>query len=77
MSSYLDYKYYRFWLVTLIISSFFLIWYIYKVIFYKDIFAGIMGVIFLGLMIFNYSKIKTIKKIFQDSIKLDVIKGLK
>ena len=77
MDSILNYKNYYFWLIGVIVSSLFFIWYSYRVIVYKDIFVGICGLIFLGLMIYNYSRIKPIKNMIDNEVKKEILKGLK
>lgn len=75
---FINYKQYYFWLGALIVSSLMVIWYIYNIIIKENIiFNSICGIIFLGLMIFNYSKIKPLKKKLDDDIKKEVIKALK
>ncbi len=66
--NYKDYrKAYRTWLIGLILFSVAGIWYIYRVITDKSLSSIIFLLVFVALIIFNYSRIKMIRDKVKDA----------
>ncbi len=65
---YQDYKKaYRTWLIGLILFSVAGIWYVYRIIIDKSLSSIIFLLVFIALIVFNYSRIKMTKEIVKNS----------